>query len=91
MVEILWKSNAPHSPIEDHDLVELRVVDFGGREKLRYVVREIRASWSASAQEIEWKGYRDETYGTPQEAQRGFESRKASLVNAGFPFTTILG
>ncbi len=90
MVEILWNSSAPHLPLKDHELVELRLIDLGGAEKLRYLVREIHASWSASAQQIEWKGYEDEAYGTPQEAQRSFSTRKARVLNAGFPFTTVL-
>ena len=30
MTEILWNTNAPHSPLRDHELVELRLVDLGG-------------------------------------------------------------
>ena len=62
MVQILWKSKAPHSPRQNHELVELRLVDIGNTEKLRYLVRDIRASWSASAQQIEWIGFKDTTY-----------------------------
>lgn len=90
MVQILWKSNAPHARSKDHELVELRLVDLGNTEERRYLVREIHASWSASAQQIEWKGYEDETYGTPLEANRRFESRKAKIVDAGFPYATVL-
>lgn len=91
MTEILWKSSAPHLPAQDHELVELRMVDLGGTKQLRYLVREIHAAWSATGQRIEWKGFEDETYGTRQEAQRSFANRKASIVRAGFPYTTMLG
>ena len=90
MTEILWKTNAPHSSLRDHELVELRLVDLGGTDEHRYLVREIHAAWSASAQQIEWKGYEDETYGTTLEAHRRFESRKARIVEAGFPYATVL-
>ena len=52
MVEILWKSNAPHSHTQDQELVELSLVELGSMEIPRYLVREIHASWSASAQQI---------------------------------------
>jgi hypothetical protein len=90
MTEILWKSSAPHLSIQDHELVELRMIDLGNPEKPRYLVREIHASWSASAQQIEWRGFEDETYGSRQAAQRSFASRKASIIDAGYPYTTTL-
>lgn len=90
MTEILWKSSAPHLPVQDHEVVELRMVDLGGTEDHRYLVREIHASWSASAQQIKWMGFEDQIYATCQEAQRSFASRKASLVSAGFPYTTTI-
>jgi len=90
MTEILWKSSAPHLPVQDHELVELRVVDLGSTEELRYLVREIHASWSAAAQAIEWKGFKDRTYGSQQDAERSFASRKASIVREGFPYLTTL-
>lgn len=90
MTEILWKSGVPHLPVQDHELVELRMVDLGNAERPRYLVREIHASWSAAAQQIDWKGFEDETYGSRREAQSCFASRKASIVSAGYPFTTIL-
>jgi hypothetical protein len=89
MVEILWKSNAPHSCIQDHELVELRLVEFGSEVK-QYLVREIHASWSASGQLINWQGYNDNTYRTPQEAQRSFERLRASIMDAGFRYATVL-
>jgi hypothetical protein len=90
MTQILWNSNAPHSRIDNHDMIELRLVDLGRGRKLRYLVREIRASWSAAAQQIEWKGFDDEAYGTRVEALHSFESRKASRIDAGFDSTTVL-
>jgi len=30
MTEILWNTNSPHSPLQDHELVELRLLDLGG-------------------------------------------------------------
>jgi len=71
-------------------MIELRLVDLGKGRKLRYLVREIRASWSAAAQQIEWKGFKDEAYPTRVEALRGFENRKASSMGAGFGSTTVL-
>ena len=90
MTEILWKSSAPHLPVQDHELVELRMVDLGKGERPRYLVREIRASWSAAAQQIDWKGFQDETYESQPEAQRSFASRRASIVSCGYPYMTIL-
>ena len=90
MTEILWKSSAPHLPVQDHELVELRIIDLGNKEKPRYLVREIHASWSASAQQIKWKGFEDETYSSEQEAQHSFASRKESILKSGFPYTTTL-
>ncbi len=90
MTQILWNSKAPHSRIKNHEMVELRLVDLGKGRKLRYLVREIRASWSAAAQQIEWNGFDDEAYSTRVEALRNFESRKASRVHAGFDSTTVL-
>ena len=47
---------------------------------ITYLVREIHASWSASAQQIEWKGFEDWTYESRKRrnsllnpAGRGFE------------------
>jgi hypothetical protein len=91
MVEILWNSESPHVPTRDHEFYELRMVDLGATVKPRFVVREIHASWSASAQQIEWNGYHDETCRTPEAARRRFERRKATIVRAGFPYTTHLG
>jgi len=90
MTEILWKSNAPHSPQQDHELVELRLVDVSSRKTPRYLVREIHASWSAASQQIRWKGYKDQAYGTPDEAARGYSTRKASIAKGGFPYATLL-
>jgi len=90
MVQILWKSSAPHSPAQDHELVELRLVDLGAKVRFRYLVREIHASWSAAAQQIEWKGFKDEKFGTPQEARRSFVSRKSSIADRGYSHTTVL-
>ena len=70
--------------------MELSLLDLSSREMPRYLVREIHASWSASAQQIEWNEYEDETHGTPQEAQRSFANRKASIVEAGFPYAMVL-
>ena len=91
MVEILWNSKAPHSPIQDHELVELRLVDLGRKDMRNYLVREIHAAWSASEQQIEWKGFRDQSFESLADAERTFVSRKASMVKAGFPYTTVLG
>lgn len=90
MTEILWKSSAPHLPVQDHELVELRMVDLGGKVESRYLVREIHASWSAATQQITWTGFKDAMYGTEQEAQQSFASRKASIVRAGYPYATML-
>lgn len=90
MVQILWKSSAPHSPAQDHDLVELRLVDLGAKTRFRFLVREIHAFWSAAAQQIQWKGFKDQKFGTSQEARCAFASRKACAVHAGFPHTTVL-
>ena len=90
MTEILWKTSAPHLPLQDHELIELRMVDLGGTAERRYLVREIHASWSAAAQQIKWKGFEDQMYGNQQEAQCSFAKRKTILVNAGFPYTTAL-
>lgn len=90
MVEILWNSDAPHSPVQNHEMVELCLIDLGRAGKPSFLVREIHASWSASAQQIEWKGYRDRTYLTPEEAQRSFANRRKSASEAGFGYSTIL-
>lgn len=90
MTEILWNTNAPHSPLRDHELVELRLVDLGGTEEHRYLVREIHAAWSAAAQQIEWKGFEDETCDSRQQAQHSFASRKKSIAKAGFLYTMTL-
>jgi len=90
MTEILWNTNSPHSPLRDHELVELRLVDLGGKEEHRYLVREIHAAWLASAQQIEWKGFEDRIYLNQEEAEESFVSRKASAVRAGFPFATMV-
>ena len=66
------------------------MVDLGTTAKSRYLVREIHAFWSANAQQIEWKGFEDETYGTWHEAQLSFANRKASMVDAGFSYSTAL-
>ena len=90
MTEILWNTSAPHSPVRDHELVELRLIDLDGRSGHRYVVREIHASWSAAAQQIEWKGFRDRTFESQQEAESSFDVRRDSIENAGFPYRTTL-
>lgn len=90
MVEILWKSSPPHSAKCDQELIELRLVDLGSRQKDRYLVREIHALWSATDQQIEWKGFDDEAWETLQSARNCFESRRALAVKRGFPFTTML-
>jgi hypothetical protein len=90
MVQILWKSNAPHLPAKDHELVELRLVDLGVAAAPRFLVREIHAKWSASKQQIQWNGYEDDNCVTQKEAKRRFERRKARVVNAGFPHATVL-
>lgn len=91
MVQILWKSQSPHSPAQDHELVELRLVDLGTMRTSRYLVREIRAIWSAAAQQIEWRGFTDEQFETPQEASLSFATRKARIALCGFAHTTVLG
>jgi hypothetical protein len=90
MTEILWNTNSPHSPLRDHELVELRLVDLGGKEEHRYLVREVHAAWSASAQQIEWKGFEDRIYLDREEAHKSFVRRKASVAKAGFPFATMV-
>jgi hypothetical protein len=90
MTEILWNTNSPHSPLRDHELVELRLVDLGKPEDHRFLVREIHAAWSASAQQIEWKGFKDRTFETEQDAERSFARRKTSILKAGFAYTTSL-
>lgn len=90
MVQILWKSNAPHSSTQDHELVELRLIDLGVKARSRYLVREIHASWSAAAQQIQWRGFKDRRFGTPQEASCAFASRKACVTDSGFLHVTVL-
>ena len=90
MVEILWNTQAPHLPAQDQEFFELRLVDLGNQAAPRYVVREIRGSWLASSQQIRWKGFNDETCPTPEEARRRFESRRASIVDAGFSYATLV-
>jgi hypothetical protein len=89
MTEILWKSTTPHLPVQDHELVELRMIDLGTAKPARYLVREIHAFWSAAAQQIEWKGFEDERHFSEEEALSSFASRKAA-ISAGFPFSTTL-
>lgn len=90
MVEILWNSDAPHSPVRDHEMVELRVVELGEGRK-PFLVREVHAAWSAAAQQIEWKGFEDERFDTTEEAQRSFLNRQRMNLKAGFRYCTILG
>ncbi len=90
MTEILWKSSAPHLPAQNHELVELRMIEVGSPTAPSYLVREIHASWSAAAQQIQWKGFSDKAYLTEQDALRSFTNRRESIVNAGYPFTTTL-
>jgi hypothetical protein len=90
MTEILWNTNSPHSPLRDHELVELRLVDLGKPEDHRFLVREIHAAWSASAQQIEWKGFKDLIYENERDALRSYDARKATNLNAGFPYATNL-
>ena len=90
MTEILWNTKAPHSPLRDHKLVELRLVDLGGTEEHRYLVREIHAAWSASAQQIEWKGFEDKMYLDERDAIRSFAARRTSILSTGFPYATTL-
>ena len=90
MTEILWNTNSPHSSLLDHELVELRLVDLGNTEEHRYLVREIHAAWSASAQQIEWKGFEDVLYENERDALRSFAARRNTNLNAGFPFATTL-
>jgi hypothetical protein len=90
MTEILWNTNSPHSPQRDHELVELRLVDLGGTAEHRYLLREIHAAWSASTQQIQWKGFEDRMYLDERDALRSFASRKTRILNAGFPFATTL-
>jgi len=90
MTEILWNTNSPHSPLRDHELVELRLVDLGGIEEHHYLVREIHAAWSASAQQIQWKGFEDEIYADEGDALRSFDARKTTNLGAGFPYATTL-
>jgi hypothetical protein len=90
MTEILWKTNAPHSSLRDQELVELRLVDIGGTDDHRYLVREIHAAWSASAQQIEWKGFADWKYQSHNEAQTSFDSHKSRIASNGFRYTTTL-
>jgi hypothetical protein len=90
MTEILWKTNSPHSPLRDHELVELRLVNLGTSKVQRYLVREIHAAWSASAQQIEWKRFEDEMHEDEREALRSFAARRTTILNAGFPFATTL-
>jgi hypothetical protein len=91
MVEILWKSKSPHVSIQDHEFYELRMVDLGSAAMPRFLVREIHGSWLASDQQIRWSGYQDETCRTPEDAKLRFESRKASIVDDGFEYRTVLG
>jgi hypothetical protein len=90
MVEILWKSKAPHLPAKDHELVELRLVELGSSAAPRFLVREIHAAWSAARQQIQWRGYKDEPCETRLEAKQRFARRKASIIDTGFPYTTTL-
>lgn len=90
MTEILWNTNSPHSPLQDHELVELRFVDLGGVKEHRYLVREVHAAWSASAQQIQWKGFEDVIYLDEQDALQFFATRRSSTLQAGYPYTTTL-
>lgn len=90
MTEILWNTNAPHSPVRDHELVELRLVDVDDPSGHHFLVREIHATWSAAGQQIEWKGFTDWTYESRNEAESSFGFRKARIVSGGFPFVTSL-
>jgi hypothetical protein len=90
MVEIHWKSEGPHAPVRDHEFYELRLFDFGEMVAPRFVVREIHGLWSASAQQIQWKGYQDETCRTSDEANRRLGIRRASIVDEGFAYTTLV-
>ena len=90
MTEILWNTNAPHSPVRDHKLVELRLVDVDDRFGHHFLVREIHASWSAAEQQIAWKGFQDWMYESRNEAERTFEFRRSRNLSAGFPYATTL-
>ena len=90
MVEILWNSDSPHTAVHDHEFYELRMVDLGNASMPRFLVREIHGSWSASAQQIQWSGYEDETCRTPEDARRRFDCRRASIVGAGFPYSSLV-
>lgn len=90
MTEILWNTNAPHSPVRDHELVELRLVDVDDHSGHHFLVREIHAAWSAAEQQIAWKGFKDWTYENLTDAQSSFEHRKSRIASAGYPYATTL-
>ena len=71
-------------------MVELRVLELGGDENPSFLVREIHANWSAAAQQIEWRGFKDERFETPQAAHDSYVHRQQSVHKAGFHFRTIL-
>jgi hypothetical protein len=90
MVEILWKSQAPHYPSEDQEICELRLVDLGNMATPQFMVREIHASWSAAQQQIRWNGFQDQACWTREQARRSYESLRASIVDAGFAYTSLV-
>jgi hypothetical protein len=72
-------------------MIELELVELGNPEHPSFRVREVHAAWSASAQQMEWKSFEDQTYGSSHEAQHSFAQRWKAASKAGFSYRMVLG
>jgi len=72
-------------------MVELELLDRSSATHPSFLVREVHAFWSASAQQIQWKGFEDKTFTSVSEAQHSFADRWKAASKAGFAYRTVLG
>lgn len=84
MVEIFWNANNSTLPMREQKYFELRLLDLGSEVKPRFLVRELRVSWSDRLQQMVCDDVEDEPCHTPEEAQRRYQGRKAMIIGKGF-------
>lgn len=84
MQEVLSKTDDPHSPLSGQEFCELRLDDSDNIWMGRHVIREARAHWDSTINQIVWDEPVVEYAANLDLAMKCYEIRRAALVELGF-------
>jgi hypothetical protein len=87
MQEVLSRTDDPKAPLLGQEFCELRPYDSVSAGEPVFFVREARAQWNASINDVDWDILRIEEFTTLQEAKDRYAARGHTPAEQGFIYS----